>query len=639
MTKIYDKDFKKTVYLNIDSIKDKKSFFNDLLFKYKDIKTFKYDFINYIISKNLYNYLDSNIIISEPEYALKIKFPAISEIKTYSEFIQLKNIFSAVPDMIEGKTQDSITPPPLFFFRTGEIILELFQSKNPESSEISDSPIKTLPSNIETVSVDKYNSTVIYKAKKEGYLALKNGEITICSPIIISNDKTVITAVIFPDVFIKSHLIEYFFDYINNFYTRYPDAPLKRMPVRETIEKEEYEIFRISIAEGIPAVNGKDALIEFFFDETETADKSEEEINYKEFKKYTVVKKDDLLFRKSKAEEGIPGINIFGEKQEVTNGNDIEISINENIHSEEHDTFIDYYSTTDGLFKYIDDEASVEEVMLINGDLDYRTGNIDYPKSIQIKGDVLAGFTVKSGKNIIIEGCVENGSVIESREDLIVGKGIIGSETKIICFGDIYTGYILESNIYCEGKTVIYNHAIGGSIFSRESLNVLGKNMKNTAKASIFGGKYYSMKKIELLSAGNENRETLLCSGYNPYMENKLEEIRKALATLDIKISEIMYALRDLSHLSFQPENIKKMKPDEKERIKNKLIILKQLTETKSSLNSLCSKYKDLIFAKDEDKPFIKIKKFIFPVVKIQLIKNQKTIAKKTGKRVFDLLE
>ena len=117
MTKIYDKDFKKNVYLNLDSIKDKKSFFNDLLFKYKDIKTFKFDFINYIISKNLYNYLDSNIIISEPEYALKIKFPAISEIKTYSEFIQLKNIFSAVPDMIEGKTQDSITPPPLVFFQ------------------------------------------------------------------------------------------------------------------------------------------------------------------------------------------------------------------------------------------------------------------------------------------------------------------------------------------------------------------------------------------------------------------------------------------------------------------------------------------------------------------------------------------
>ena len=58
-----------------------------------------------------------------------------------------------------------------------------------------------------------------------------------------------------------------------------------------------------------------------------------------------------------------------------------------------------------------------------------------------------------------------------------------------------------------------------------------------------------------------KNSETILCCGYNPYIDYKLKEAVKVCAALDIEISRITAVLQSKYHLSDNPDSIKKSIP------------------------------------------------------------------------------
>ena len=64
----------------------------------------------------------------------------------------------------------------------------------------------------------------------------------------------------------------------------------------------------------------------------------------------------------------------------------------------------------------------------IPGNVDFSTGSINFLGDINIKGDVLSGFTVRAMGNIHVDGVIEAGSAVEAGGDLVVVKGILGDE-------------------------------------------------------------------------------------------------------------------------------------------------------------------------------------------------------------------
>ena len=68
-------------------------------------------------------------------------------------------------------------------------------------------------------------------------------------------------------------------------------------------------------------------------------------------------------------------------------------------------------ASVDGNLVYTNGSFCIEESLLIRGDVDVSSGNIDFIGDIMVKGNVMEGFSVTSKKNVTIFGTVTNGTV------------------------------------------------------------------------------------------------------------------------------------------------------------------------------------------------------------------------------------
>lgn len=201
---------------------------------------------------------------------------------------------------------------------------------------------------------------------------------------------------------------------------------------------------KIIIAEGEEPVIGHDGKVEFHFktDFTNPGKISEDgSIDFRERGDIPYVKTGDLLAKKTIPRESRSGISVTGtpiQVQEVIDpvfvagpGSELsedELSIRASIEGQPH---LDSLGT-----------VSVSPELLIQGDVDFQTGNIDFNGNILVKGTIKEGFTVK-GINLTAK--VIEGANIELSGDLNVSAGI--TDSTISTHGNIYAKFINHSNI------------------------------------------------------------------------------------------------------------------------------------------------------------------------------------------------
>ncbi|HYE05238.1 MAG TPA: FapA family protein [Planctomycetota bacterium] len=84
--------------------------------------------------------------------------------------------------------------------------------------------------------------------------------------------------------------------------------------------------------------------------------------------------------------------------------------------------------------------------LVIEGDVDFRCGNIDTRIAVVIKGDIKAGFTVKSADSICVHGSVEDARV-SAQGDLDVRGGILPGARRVKAHGDVHARFIEEREV------------------------------------------------------------------------------------------------------------------------------------------------------------------------------------------------
>ena len=610
------------LYLEITPGINIRELLNNALEKYRNVPDFKRDYINFIIENGICDFLDGKIILSESLNHKKFKLTGFPLITTEMEFLSVKNIFEVLFKNISSPDYSDLFFPPSAFFRKGDTVAEISMEDN--SPDYIASYFAAADFHAELS-----GSLHTYKARESGYLILDNSRFRLLSPFKISDNNTSLSVVFIPVIYQKKELLEYIYNFHSNFVSRYPEAPLLEIPERSFLENSGPLCFET--IKGRTTVEGKDAELIM-----NNVDGIPEDLPYKtdyrSFRKYKVIKENELLLKKIRKIQCESGLDIYGNTIVPEEGEDIEIIAGENIRFEEEDRIVSYYAMTAGVFTFDGKNVSVDEVMIINSNVDYSTGNIDFPKSILIKGDVLYGFNVKSGKDIIVEGCLEKGVFLKCTGDLIVKRGIIGKETRVECGGDVFVNYFNDAELYSKGKTVVEKSLIGGAVFSEKSIEVHGAGIKSS---STFGGEYYTMGRIILHSAGNANRETLLCCGYNPYIDYKHKEAVKACAALDIEMSKITGLLINKYNISEKKGNLKNLSSGVKEKVLEELKKLKKLTESRKKIDGVRQSLEKKIYSSDSRSLSIEIMEHITPVVNIQIIHDSQVITEKTGPKVF----
>lgn len=67
---------------------------------------------------------------------------------------------------------------------------------------------------------------------------------------------------------------------------------------------------------------------------------------------------------------------------------------------------------------------NVEPNLVISGNVDFHTGNIDFPSPVTVTGDIESGFRLKADGDVAIGGVVDGGTVIATG-DVIVRGGFL----------------------------------------------------------------------------------------------------------------------------------------------------------------------------------------------------------------------
>jgi len=344
----------------------------------------------------------------------------------------------------------------------------------------------------------------------------------------ISNDKMTAYADIFPPrgegKFIS------FEEFINQLNKNNVVSGIKEEIIKHYIDemrKTGCEVNNILVAEGSQPINGKDAIIDFYFQKESMPQDftilPDGRIDYRKKANIPVVKKGALLAKISDATKGSDGFDVTGKVLEAIDGVVPELVAGENVSlSKDQKEFV---AECDGQVSLNDKILNVFQCFYVEGDVDYRSGNIDFNGNVIIKGVVREGFKVKATGDITVMKDVESANVSSGR-DLIVYGGIIcrGNNYKVICGRDLIVSHLQNATVEVQRDIYVGNSCVQSNVYCN------GKMILKRQKGTIIGGIVYAMEGIDAKIIGTDlGAKTEVVVGNDYLLQKTANELKKTI--------------------------------------------------------------------------------------------------------------
>jgi uncharacterized protein (DUF342 family)/DNA-binding response OmpR family regulator len=270
------------------------------------------------------------------------------------------------------------------------------------------------------------------------------------------------------------------------------------------------------VARGKAPIASEDGHIKFYFKNDFTNPgklQSDGTIDFRDRGAIPYVHKGDLLAEKTPAKEGKEGRDVFGSPILVEEALDpIFIFGSGTEIKEENELAI--YAAIDGQ-PHVDamGNITVNPELMIKGDVDFETGNIDFNGNIIVKGIVKEGFTVKG---ISLTAQEIEGATIELSGDLYISAGI--TETTITSVGNVHAKFINHSIVAGFGDLIIQKEIIDSEVtISGACQNPAGHiiSSKISAKQGIDAGKIGT----------SSSKPALLKIGVDEHIQKRIQKI------------------------------------------------------------------------------------------------------------------
>jgi uncharacterized protein (DUF342 family) len=285
-----------------------------------------------------------------------------------------------------------------------------------------------------------------------------------------------------------------------------------------------------SVAEIIPI----DPDIKPFLDENGNAD-------YKTWENIRQVRKGDVICTRVPPTPGIPGTSVFGHPLSSSPGEDMALPAGLNTKTIDNETKL--VAAIDGYLYRAGRNICVGNVYVISGDVDAKTGNIEYSGDVIVKGNVNAGFSVVADGNISIEGSVE-AAYVESKQNNVFLKGsVFGLNKTVISAAKNITAENIQDSKVKAGKTVTVAGQIRGCEIETENLEM------PSSTGQILGSKIAFRGRINCGIVGSEtgtlNEFTLAENQQEQFKEDLqktdglLQRLNKAIELLGAKLASL----------------------------------------------------------------------------------------------------
>ncbi|GHV56492.1 polymerase [Spirochaetia bacterium] len=312
-------------------------------------------------------------------------------------------------------------------------------------------------------------------------------------------------------------------------------------------------------AEGLRAVDGRDAYIQYNFETDLSKVKIREGNNGKvDFKELNIIQnvvENQPLAKKIAPETGTMGQTVTGKSLPAKSGKDIGMPLGKNVHVA--DDGITILADINGQVVVFAEKINVEPVYEVQGNVDLKTGNIIFLGTVIIKGNVEVGFSVKAAGNIEISGTVEKAE-LEAEGDIIVHQGITGKGSGNIRAGkSIWAKFIENSSVEAGNMVVVSDGIINAQVDAGKRIICDGK------RAHVVGGRLRATEEINVKTLGSatSGTETICEVGYDPKNKDEFSRFSKNKEIASAELTEVQRNLQTLINVKKQRGSL----PEDKE--------------------------------------------------------------------------
>lgn len=470
----------------------------------------------------------------------------------------------------------------------------------------------------------RFDETVkAYVASYYGFITLKDGKLNLLSPLVFSKDKISAYYYVYPSRFSTYPSFREVFDVLHHEKIVYPVQREKFESQIEALKKTDPQFSRVLVAEGKAPVNGYDEYFEPLIAVEKKVGKilSDGRIDYKEQDSIIQVQKNQEILERIPAVKLEDGFDVFGEKVPAVKEDKKGLKRGENIVQSGFDETI-FISAIDGCIDISNNKISVMPVAIINGDVDFESGNIVFNGAVRIKGSVKSGFKVQADNDIIVEGDVEN-ALLVSGGSITVEMGVVGKDgTRLVAKGDVSAKFIQNAKVEAGRNVIVSDALINCDIISYDRIEVTSKNGK------IIGGRLIALYEIKAATIGTPTETiTNLTVGRNFAVEEELSRKRAEMKIARERIDEITTSIKMQfgEEIFKNPKEYIKILPSVKKQ--TCLVLLNDLGKANAAMQKLLEESWEIeARLKLEREPFIAVRGRIYPGSAINVKKSARKI-------------
>ncbi len=372
---------------------------------------------------------------------------------------------------------------------------------------------------------------------------------------------------------------------------------------------------KINIAEGVKPLEGTEPSIDYKFtiSDKPTIDESGR-TNYRELSKVINVKAGQLLAIKRKLVPPVNGITVTGEKTIFPDIPDIAFTAEINIIKDEQENSIFYKAETAGALFFKNNILSIFPEFIVDEDVDFSTGNIDFNGDVKIGRDILPDFVVKCEGKLLIYGSAI-ACTISSKSDIEVRGGIVGkNKGEAEAKQNIFATFVENAKIVAAKDIVVKNGIIGSEVVCDGYLKI------ESRKARIVGSNVRAAKGISTFNAGSRfDTSTRMTTGIDPIKE---KEYFKTKELFEKRIGEAKEIEKRYGRVALENKNFSTaISSQVKKEIKKWDILRDQIKQIHILLNEAEAEMYDY-------NSVIRIKENLYPRVFLRIGKFELTTSK-----------
>lgn len=253
------------------------------------------------------------------------------------------------------------------------------------------------------------------------------------------------------------------------------------------------------IVAGNHPVPGRDGWFEYLVssrEETGTEDDSGR-LDFRNRGMYPMVTPGQIIGRLHAPTAGEGGIDVYGKTIPAHGGKELFIHLGEGVETDE--AKIVYKAKVEGVVSMDRNTLSVTDCLVISGDVDISTGNVELEKgSVKVLGSVQAGSVVSAPRNIIVIGSVESAKVTAGGDIEVQGGILMPKGGMIKAEGNVAAGYTANARIEAGGDVNIANDVTNSTI------QCGGRFYAIEGKGHLQGGTIVAAKGMEVNQVGSE---------------------------------------------------------------------------------------------------------------------------------------